>query len=221
MKMCFFAFHHVMTLPPLAFFPWNKQNNKKTHWKEICSFKLFSRYRIFPVQMELAKEASRPAEIDCWLFQEQFGFPCSVVDTTGLRAPASQLTEGKAGHHVLCCKNEGRSLLLQHPSCWRGGDLLRCSRLSACSSCSAELQACGEVERLYSTAHTVSEAYGESISWKEENQTPFSFLEGYNGIPTFTCRNNTPPPFRKKKSYKKPSSHMKYLYFFPSFCVWL
>lgn len=39
MKMWFFAFHYVMTLPAPAFCPPNKQNNKKTHRKEIRSFK--------------------------------------------------------------------------------------------------------------------------------------------------------------------------------------
>jgi len=113
---------------------------------------------------------------------------CRVVDTTGLRAPDSERPERpgfrKAVHHVLCFKNEGKSLLLRDPLCWRGGDLLRCLQLSLCLTV---LLNCSVVARWKDFTVLVAPSQkhmGKAFLEKKKTETLFLFrgLQQYSHI---------------------------------------
>lgn len=165
MKMCFFAFHHVMTLPAPAFCPQNKQNNKKTQWKEICSFKQFSRSPVLQVQTELAGT-------DHLLLQEQHDSVRSGVDMEQADGPGV----GKAVHHVPSLKNRGKSLL-KDPWGWPGRDWLRCSQLSVCWT----VLLWWDGKTLQYLVHHLRNIQGKHFL-KRRNTKPLSFLEDYNSI---------------------------------------
>lgn len=158
MKMCFFAFHHVMTLPAPAFCPQNKQNNKKTQWKEICSFKQFSRSPFSKFRR------SWQGPITC----------CSRSNTTlcAVGSIWSKLTGLGLGKLFTMCRASkiGASPSLRILEADQGE-----TDSGAHSWVFAERSCCGEMERLCSTLCTISETYRGSTSWKEEIQNLFPF----------------------------------------------